>query len=343
MSANNILPAELAEALRSIGAKLEKRAHIQDDLEKGISLLNALPASAVGRAEKEIVESARLYHYWRRSNPGPASQATWSADLDQLERLPDLQYLFVFHGDGTIREAALRKIAGGLPSPFLFAAVAWRLNDWALPVRKAAAECARRTFPLTAADVIARAAVTLLSREHSWARWTDERAILLETFGRSEVALSLADIIGSQPTGGVTAVLRRALQLESFDPHLQYLAQDAVQPTVRALALQTLIDGVARWPRGFEMQWIDKSMGRERRVKTFNERALSIELSQLPMTSRRQLIVRGSLDRSAIVRKIALDGLIRFRSEIPDAREIAAPLMSDRAAYVRERAQFLSR
>ena len=60
-----------------------------------------------------------------------------------MEPFPGLRYLFIFHGDETIREAALGKIVSGLPSPFLFAAIAWRLNDRALPVRRAAAECAR--------------------------------------------------------------------------------------------------------------------------------------------------------------------------------------------------------
>ncbi len=45
-------------------------------------------------------------------------------------------------------------------------------------------------------------------------------------------------------------------------------------------------------------------------------------------------------DRSAAVRKIALDGLIRFHAEMPNAK-IAKPLLDDRVASVRERAEFL--
>ncbi len=340
MPANNILPVELTEALRRVGAKLEENAGLQDELENILHLFNQLPASAVVRAEREIVDSARLFH-WRRPNPRSLSLSTWSTDLDQLERFPGLQYLFIFHGDGTIREAALRKIVSGLPSSFLFAALAWRLNDWARPVRRAAAECAKRVFRLTAAPVIAEAAVALLARESSWRRWTDERAILTETLGRRDVASSLADIIKRKQTGAVASVLRRALQQESLDPYLQDLAQAAAQPAVRAVALQTLIDGFANWPRGFERQWVDKSMGRTRRVKTFDQRPLSPMVLRTQTMLRRQLIAGGTADRSAIVRKVALDGLIRYRNEIADTREIAAPLTLDRARSVRERAQFL--
>jgi len=49
----------------------------------------------------------------------------------------------------------------------------------------------------------------------------------------------------------------------------------------------------------------------------------------------------GAADRSAAVKKVALDALIRYRAEIPDAKEIAAPLLHSRTASVRERAEFL--
>ena len=336
MPADTILSVELIEALRRIGSQLEASTGSPDDLETALHLLNTLPADAVVRAEREIVHCAKLYHYWQRPNAR-------STVLHQLKRSPGLQYLFVFHGDGTIREAALRKMVSGLPSPFLFAAIAWRLNDWGPPVWRAAAECARRVFPLTAAPVIADAALALLSRENSWRRWTDERAILIETLGRSDVAPSFIDLIRRRQTGAVASVLRRALQQESFDFYLQQLAQEAAQPAVRAVALQALLEGFANWPSGFERQWVDKSMGITRRVKVFDRRPLSPMVMQTQPMLRRQLILSAVADRSAIVRKVALDGLIRCRDEIPDAKEIAAPLILDRAASVRDRARFLLR
>lgn len=317
------LPVELYEVLTRIGSKLDQRQSFECELEQALHWLNGLPASVAVRAEREISNAAKLYHSRR------------STDLEQLVRLPSVEYLFIFHSDGRIREAALKKITGGLRSPFLFAAIAWRLNDWALPVRIAAVECARRTFPLTAAEVIAQADIVLLPRKNSWTRWTDEEALLAETLGRADVASSSADIIREKQTGGAALALRYALQQSVLDPHLEKLAYEAVQPAVRAVALRSLIDGYASWPSGFEWQWVDKSMGVRRRVRTFDRRRLTRIASRTPM------IVRGVADRSAAVRKVALDGLIRYRAEIPEAKEIAEPLLRDRVASVRERAEFL--
>ncbi len=204
-----------------------------------------------------------------------------------------------------------------------------------MPVRIAAAECAKRVFPLTAADVIAPAAVVLLSRENSWKRWTNERAVLLDTLNRADVASALADAIMKKQTGGLTEVLRRALQNSGLDPYLEQLASEAAQPALRAVALQALIEGHVSWPSGFAWQWIDKSMGARRRVRTFGRRPLT------RIVSRRLTILMGAADPSAAVKKVALDALTRYRADIPDAREIAEPLLHDRADSVRERAEFL--
>jgi hypothetical protein len=255
--------------------------------------LNELPASAVVRAEREIADAAHLLHHWRRPKARFISLSAWPSDIEALGRTPGLEYLFVFHKDGTVREAALNRIASGLPSPFLFAAIAWRLNDWAPPVRTAAAECARRAFPLTSAAILAEAAIALLSRESSWRRWTNERAVLIETFGRPDVAAAIAEIIKNKPTGGIASVLRLALQNSGLDPFLEMLARRAAQPMARAVALQALIEGDANWPSGFAWQWIDKSMGVRKRVRTFSRRPLTITIS------RRSAITIGTADRSS--------------------------------------------
>jgi hypothetical protein len=330
-----VLPPELIEALIRVGLTFERQQSVEDELDCALRGLNELLPSAVVRAEREISNAAKLHHYWRRPKPCVSGLSSWPSDIEQLERVPRLEYLFIFHMDGTIREAALNKIAGGLPSPFVFAAIAWRLNDWAAPVRKAAAGCARRTFSLTSARVIAEAAVALLARESTWGRWTNARRLLIETCARPDVAAALADVIEKKQTGAAASVLQRALQSSALDPFLEGLASSAAQPAVRAMALQPLIDGYASWPSGFAWQWIDKSMGFRRRVRTFGRRPLTLAVS------RRAAIKLGASDRFAAVKNIALDGLTRYRAEIPDAKEIAAPLLNDRAASVRERAEFL--
>lgn len=330
-----VLPLELGEALRLISSKLELQQGIEGELGRILRGLNDLPPSVVVRAEREISNAAKLHHYWRRPKRRAPGLSSWPSDIEQLERAPGLEYLFIFHMDGTVREAALNKIKGELPSPFMFAAMAWRLNDWALPVRIAAAKCAKRTFPLTSAAVVAKAASVLLARESGWGRWTHERGLLIETFGRPDVSAALAEMIEKQQTGAVASILQHALQNSGLDPFLERLARMAAQPAARAIALQPLIHGYARWPSGFTWQWIDKSMGVRRSVRTFSQRPLTVTIS------RRTAIAMGVADRSAAVKKIALDALTRYRAEMPDAKEIAEALLKDRATSIRERAEFL--
>ena len=68
--------------------------------------------------------------------------------LPTLARAATLNFawLFLFHPSGYIREAALDSIVTPPTSAFFFAALAWRLNDWAGPVRKAAERCAVRVM-----------------------------------------------------------------------------------------------------------------------------------------------------------------------------------------------------
>jgi HEAT repeat protein len=53
------------------------------------------------------------------------------------------------------------------------------------------------------------------------------------------------------------------------------------------------------------------------------------------------LIRQGLSDRAALCRSIATSALIRHRSIIPDAPDLARAMLADPARRVRERAQFL--
>ena len=334
-----VLSAELNQTLHAIGLRLKQQLPVESSpLAAALRLLDALPPGVVAKADGLIRVGARL-NYWGEPERGLLDRlfAPKLTDFDQLERQPGLKYLFIFHADGRIREAALQKMVEPMPSPFIFAAVAWRLNDWAAPVRKAAVECGRRTFPATASEVVAGAATELLAREGSWRRWGRERTVLDEAFGRPDVAAQIADRIAGMRIGPATTALRHALRRNGLDRHLQRLSREAFQPGVRSLAFQALIDGHSSQQTGFDWQWIDKPMGIRRRVPTFELRPLA------ESAPRKAMIIAGLSDRSAAVRKTALDGLIRYRVEIPEAAELAAPALGDRIASVRERAEFILR
>lgn len=330
------LPANLTQALQSVALHLEEGRFVGPALQSAIEELNKLPAAIVGRVDGAIAETARLWH--RRSTPNILGFLSGRmTEKEQLLRAVDLEYLFIFHRDGRMREAALQKISAGLPSPFLFAAVAWRLNDWAEPVRRAAVTCADRSFPKTAPSVIASASVGLLARRHTWARWNTERAVLDAAFARDDVLSCLADILATSQTGPLATTLRYALRTDGMDIHLERLSRTGVQSAVRSLALEVLIDRRTSWPAGVEWKWIDKPMGLRRPFTIFEERSLTVA------PDRDDLLSLAVADKSALVRKVGLTGLIRHRLGTSLAREHAAKLVADKSPTIRERAHFILR
>lgn len=336
MALRTFLPAELLSALNNVGTKLREGNKAGAELDVALGLLSRLEPGHVARADGEIADAAGLH----RQPPQPLMGRLLSPrpnGAEQLLALPGLEYLFLFHRDGRLREAALLKITGGLPNPFILATVLWRLNDWSEPVRQAAVRCANRSFPVTAPSVVARSAAELLVRQASWGRWRDERALLDHVFSRADVATHLADLIAGGITGPQASTLRYALRTPALDQHLERLAYDAVQPSVRALALNALIDGKAEWSTGTAWQWVDKTMGLRRRVPVFDHRPLSI------LAPRKALFERGIGDRSAAVRRVALSGVIRHLLGTEEASAFATLLLQDRSPSVRERAEFILR
>jgi hypothetical protein len=331
----SILSISLRSKLGLLGLKLEKQLPIDTEFDGIFEEINSISPSYVSRADREIPLFGNLQK-WRREFPAVIRLFSPRViDLDQLDLVPNLEFLFIFHKDGFIREAALDRIETAIPSPFLFAAIAWRLNDWIPPVRRAAVKCASRCFPSTSPVVIAEAALSLLAREDSWGRWSDERSALSAAFARADVAEVMATAIRARPTGPMATVLRYALREYSLDPHLESLALAATQPAVRATAMQALIDGQATWPSGWRWRWIDKPMGKKRRETTFSHRPIAHGASRI------RLIEASSVDPSAIVRRVAIASLIRHPIEPAVAHRIAIALLKDRSPSVREQAEFL--
>ena len=335
MTKPGVLPVDLELLLARIGQHLENGESVAAELPDAIAGLSALPAIAMSQAAPAIANTAKLYR-WRRS-PSLLENLFRQrvTDKEQLLQLPDLQYLFLFHFDGRVREAALQRTTGGLPSPFLFAAVALRLNDWVEQVREAALGCANRCFPLTSADVIADAAEALLLRQQSWGRWGKEREAIDAVFKREDVATRLAADLVEAQTGPASRILRFLLEHDAVDQHLERLAEESKQPSVRALAVKTIADMQASWPVGYEWKWLDKPMGLRTRMPKMNYREISIPIAT------KGIITKAALDKSAVVRRTSLDALIRHRLGRNEAQQIASQLTADANRSVRERAEFI--
>jgi hypothetical protein len=335
MTKSDILPPDLQELLVIIGERLNSGQNVEAQLPSAVAGILSLPAATISQSAPAIATSAKLYH--RRPEPAWLGRLLRPhlTDKQQLLKLPDLRYLFLFHCDGRMREAALKRTTGGLQSSFLFAAIAIRLNDWAEPVRAAAFACAKRCFPLTSAEVIANAVTSLLLHQDSWGRWGVEREAMETTLARPDVGEQLANILCEAQTGPTSRIFRLVLKNGSIDPHLPRLAASAQQPWVRAMAVKVIAEGRAGWQVGWEWKWIDKSMGKRVQEPKFNFRDLLFPFDKAA-------VVRAAAsDGSAIVRRAALVAVIQHWRGSREAEELASTLIADPSPSVRERAAFI--
>jgi hypothetical protein len=328
----SIFPPPLSAKLSALGTRIGKS---DDELDEVLSGLSALPASLIVRASREIAMTAQLW--WQPRQFISLELLLAKSELQLMRKNPDYAWLFLFHYSGYVREAALDAINTPPTSPFFFAALAWRLNDWVGPVRQAATRCAERVLHRIRADVAASAAQYLLDRRVTWGRWSDEPKVLDAVFGSKDVMAALAALLQEQTTGPLAACLRNALRYPNIDEHLPYLAANAIQPSVRAVACQCLVAGKASWPVGFGWLWIDKVYGLRRRVPKLETREIQGN------SSAAEWIRKGVRDKSAFVRRVAADALIAARAQLPDENSLIARLANDRSPAVRSRADFMLR
>jgi hypothetical protein len=328
----SVLPAPLAAKLAALGT--EPGDH---QLKAILADLSDLPANQIVRASREIASAARLGWWQPQMSFSLGRLFGSSSEQELLRKKPDYAWLFLFHLNGYMREAALDAVNSPPTSPFFFSALAWRLNDWVPPVRQAAERCAGRVLHRTDADVAANAALYLLDRRLVWGRWSDGPKVLDSVFAREDVIAALALRLREQSTGPLAACLRNTLRYPNIDEHLPRLAAAATQPSVRAVAYQCLTSGKASWSVGFEWTWIDKVYGLRKRIPKLATR----DIQRIRPAA--YFIREAIRDKSPFARKVAADALIAARSQLPDEEALIAHLAKDPSPEIRSRADFMLR
>jgi hypothetical protein len=162
MVRNIVLPDALWQALGTFESAFRRDAIADAPVARIVDGIAALPPAEIGRAEYEIAHGADLSWY-AYGNPRPRARV-W------LAREPSPAVLFLFHRDGFIRQAALDVLPATAVTPFVFAGLARRLNDWVEQVRTAAVGCAARLFPDLDAIIVVDAARHPRRRRASAAR-----------------------------------------------------------------------------------------------------------------------------------------------------------------------------
>ncbi len=337
----SVLPPELQTAIVELTRELNAGGGARNALSDYVREIEQLPASSIAQAADEIADIGKLYRRAERTGASRVvasllSYPSLKTDLDALSKYPELCHLYMFHRDGRLRQAALERLEDAPDSPFMFAALVYRLNDWVSEVRAAARDCATRLFPAASAAVVAEASLFLLGRSFLLQRWgPEERAVFDATLYRGDVMEALADLLIVRRTGPLAQALRLALSRPGLDPMLLRLVKEAAQPLVRAICLETLLNRSACWPVGYTHEWVDKSRGIKRRVCVFEERPVDHRLDL------ERLMVQGAHDRAAVVRRVAVSAMIRLRHDLSPAMiGTARELSRDKSQAVRSRAEF---
>lgn len=346
---HSVLTEQLQRDIVVLSNSARDGGEVRASIASYIAAINALPASAVIRASQEIRTTGELYRIWEPPSGRLSSFSDWleflsgkprNSILDrQLAVLSDnplLGYLFIFHGDGRIREAALKCLDEPPTSSFAFASLAYSLNDWVEQVREAALHAVEQLFPRTSAAIIAEAAFFLLPQTQHLKRWGDrERQCLDTALYRPDVLQTLADRLMQRPTGRVSKVLRQALRHPGLDDALPRLARDAALPHIRAIALETLIRRRASWNIGHSYEWIDKRYNLRKRVPQFDQRPIEHGFDI------ETLLADGAVDHASAVRKVVAQALIDLGQTLsPAMKRIGHTLSEDESAAVRSRATF---
>lgn len=263
----------------------------------------------------------------------PPKWTFWSKSL------PSLTWLDLISWDGYKREKMLRAVTGGAPNRFFFALTVRRLNDWVPQVRKAARETlphiAKNSDPKNVAEALGYS----LSHWNSWGRIEEQdKQALLSIITDEAIALALKNKIMTSVSGPMASLLAQVGRTSPLDKFLLDIAENSVQPSVRAKAYRCLMEGRMAWVEGREWQWTDKSYCEGRLRPIVRDRIIQVEFSLI------DLLRKSANDSSSIVRRVAAEFVIRELSTLgPEAYNLANRFAADRASPVSERGKFALR
>jgi hypothetical protein len=313
-------------AVSQFAASLNSSRKVVPDMSALVEATSRLSLSNLDNWERLI----RWGLYQAPANSKPAKWKFWT------QPTPFLTWIDLCSGDDFKRERTLRALSGAAPNRFFFAMAVRRLNDWVPQVRAAACEqlpsLAIASNPEDVVDVLC----AVFPHWNSWGRMeTEGKQTLLEIASIEVVNHSLKSRLVSATAGPLAAVLAQAGQTPALDAYLPEIASNAIQPSVRAKAYKTLLDGKMVWLAGRKWEWTDMRYCKGYFKPLLCDRPLSVK-SPLEETLR-----AASADRSAIVRRVAGDVLIRESGTIGSvALQLATVLASDSHSSVAERGNF---
>lgn len=314
---------------RAVGAFARAHGSGGSAIAEGAALVEAtsdLPLTGLDRWERLIREECT------RAQGRKRSWRWFGAGKDS----PCGSWLDLASGDGYRREGALRTLTGSAPNRFFFALALRRLNDWVPQVRMTARDAVARIAADTDPDDVTEVLCNALSTWTSWGRIEQgERQALLRILVSEGVAESALRMIVSSPAGPMPRLFAQLGRTPVLDDSLEDIARRAVQPSVRARAYRALFEGRITWVEGYAWEWNDLAYCKGRMQPVLSARTVRSSVV------RRHLLKESADDRSATVRRVAAEFLIRYRDELgDDAQTLACQFAADSSRAVSERGRF---
>ncbi|HJW02456.1 MAG TPA: hypothetical protein VJ548_04175 [Azospira sp.] len=326
MSLQREMEAHVLSAVSEFIASLNSGSGVVADMTGLVEVTSRLPLSNLEYWERLIRSSI----YLAAAHSKPAKWKFWAKPT------PFLSWIDLCSGDGFKRERTLRILSGRAPNRFFFAMAVRRLNDWVPQVRSAAREQLPSIAVASNPEDIVDVLCAVLPHWDSWGRSEDEgRQTLLAIASIEAIAHSLKSRLITAAAGPLASVLAQVGRTSAFDAYLPQIANNAIQPSVRAKAYKSLLDGKAIWVAGRKWEWTDIRYCEGHFLPTLFERPLTTK-SPLEETLR-----AASSDRSTFVRRVAGDVLIRELGTLGAAGvQLANILASDSHSSVAERGKF---
>lgn len=283
----------------------------------------------------------RNLDYWERlireeysSIVDSATRTPWEK-FRRVKKRP-LTYIDVFSWDGYRREKALRTLTDAAPNSFFLAFALRRLNDWVPEVRMAAREKLPELTVATNPEYVVEAVTAAFIHWGSWGRMQNsERQVLLDIATSKHTIDAIKNRIISASSGSMATLLSQLGRSSAFDIYLSEISSKAIQPSVRAKAYRSLMEGKVKWLEGRKWEWTDIKYCKGRMVPIVSERPLSSPVHLLDVLN------AAAIDKSPSVRKVAAEVLIsKLVSPDDELIALANRFASDSFPSVSERGRF---
>lgn len=281
--------------------------------------------------------------YWERLIRSELENNLYAASRLKWERWfkPDskLNWLDIVNSNGYKRERTLRQLSSSVPNTFFLALAVRRLNDWVPQVRVAA----RHALPIVIQNTAPKCSVQVLSmailRWHTWAHIeSTDKALLLQTISHPDRMPQLVAYLVNATAGPIPILLAHVGRSADVDPYLNHIADNAVQPYVRAKAFRFLFEGRIFWLEHREFQPARGFYGQDTFIPIIGERKITVHVPLL------DLLHRAANDPSSIVRKVAAEFVIRNTESLGiQAKTFAEKFAADKFANVAEQGRFVLR